>query len=127
LFSSFLQEIKEVVSSADLPIEEQRKNILIFRTENAVSSIKKWKSHLVRAYVQDKGKADALAWVKEENGRAYILADWAMKKEPQLYRETMTEFFGKRGANWHITCVTALVDGQLKTHTYVHVFDRSIP
>ena len=35
----------------------------------------------------------------------YIHFDWAMKYMPLKYREKQQDFFGKRGINWHITCV----------------------
>lgn len=50
-----------------------------------------------------------------------ITNDWAMKFLPQRYRETQSDWFGKRGISWHISVVVRRVNGQLQTQTFVHI------
>ena len=37
-----------------------------------------------------------------DNNSVFILCDWAMKFLQVKYREKQTDWFGKRGLNWHI-------------------------
>ena len=50
--------------------------------------------------------------------------DWAMKYLPQHYREQMSEFFGKRGRNWHISAVItrSQEEGKCQVECLVHSF-----
>ena len=51
--------------------------------------------------------------------------DWAMKFLQLKYREKQSEWFGKRGINWHVSCVITrnAADNGLEIATYVHLFD----
>lgn len=51
--------------------------------------------------------------------------DWAMKFLQLKYREKQSEWFGKRGINWHVSCVIKrnAADNGLEIATYVHLFD----
>jgi hypothetical protein len=46
-----------------------------------------------------------------------------MKYLPKKYRESQSEWFGKRGISWHITVAARLNDGKFETETLVHVFE----
>ena len=48
-----------------------------------------------------------------------------MKFLPQLYRETQSDWFGKRGISRHISVVVRRVSGQLQTQTFVHILQSS--
>ena len=48
-----------------------------------------------------------------------------MKFIPRTYRESQTDWFGKRGISWHISVATRKVGGNLQNLTLVHVFDKS--
>ena len=50
-----------------------------------------------------------------------ITNDWATKFLPQRYRETQSDWFGKRGISWHISMVVRRFNGQLQTQTFVHI------
>ena len=45
-----------------------------------------------------------------------------MKYLPRKYRESQTDWFGKRGISWHITTATRIVEGQPQMLSFVHVF-----
>ena len=47
-----------------------------------------------------------------------------MKFLPLKFREQMTDFFGKKGKSWHVTCVIAKKeDGRMEVESFVHVFN----
>ena len=48
-----------------------------------------------------------------------------MKFLPLFYRESQSKWFGKRGLNWHIAVGTYKKDGNLHSHTIVHIFDNA--
>ena len=48
-----------------------------------------------------------------------------MKLIPRRYRESQTDWFGKRRISWHISVATRKVGGNLQNLTLVHVFDKS--
>ena len=53
--------------------------------------------------------------------------DWAMKYLPFQFRETQSDFFGKRGVSWHVTCpVTKSCDedGELGLQSYIHILEN---
>ena len=46
-----------------------------------------------------------------------------MKFLPLKYRESMCEFFGKRGRSWHVSAVVTRRDDSLEVDCFVHVFN----
>ena len=38
-----------------------------------------------------------------EEDEAFIVVDWAMKFTAMRFREKQTEWFAKRGINWHVS------------------------
>ena len=48
-----------------------------------------------------------------------------MKFLLQRYRETQSDWYGKRGISWHISVVVRRVNGQLQTQTFVHILHSS--
>ena len=60
-----------------------------------------------------------------QSNSVLIVLDWAMKSLQLKYMEKQSEWFGKRGINWHVSCVitkNATGDG-LEIASYVHLFD----
>ena len=51
--------------------------------------------------------------------------DWAMKFLQMKYLEKQSEWFGKRGINWHVSCGISrnAADDSLQIQSYVHLFD----
>ena len=50
-----------------------------------------------------------------------IVKVWAMKYLPRKYRESQTDWFGKRGIQWHLTVATRREGGELQmltSHTF---------
>ena len=54
-----------------------------------------------------------------------VVMDWAMKFLQIKYREKQSEWFGKGGINWHVSCVISrnTADDSLQVQSYVHLFD----
>lgn len=76
---------------------------------NARKSIEAWKAHLLRSVNQDEARLDTLT--KLDSKSVLIVLDWAMKYLPRKYRESQSDWFGKRGISWHIAVVTRKVIG----------------
>ena len=88
----------------------------------AVSHIFQWKAHVLRAQNQDQIKQKILATLRKEE--TVIIIDWAMKFTTMKYREKQTEWFGKRGINWHVNgVVTRPSSGDLVVVSYVHLLN----
>ncbi|XP_076086616.1 uncharacterized protein LOC143057233 isoform X2 [Mytilus galloprovincialis] len=97
----------------------------LFKVEKSVNAIKELKSHILRTKVQDSARADITGNLKE--GEMFLVADWAMKFLPRKFREGQTDWFGKRGINWHITVCATKKDGNFILDTYVHILDAQTP
>ena len=88
-------------SAEKLPDDER--NDVIFTCQQSIAAIEAWKQHQLRSIQQDKARTDILAKLDENS--VLITQDWAIKFLPQKYRETQTDWFGKRGISWHISVV----------------------
>ena len=87
-----------------------------------VSHIFQWKAHVLRAQNHNQIKQKILATLREEE--ALIIIDWVMKFTTMKYREKQTEWFGKRGINWHVSrVVTRSSSGDLEVVSYVHLLN----
>ena len=51
-----------------------------------------------------------------------VVQDWAMKYLPRKYRESQTDWFGKRGIPWHLTVATRREGGELQMPVFAHIF-----
>ena len=82
-----------------------------------------WKAHILRAQNQDQAKQDALRSL--DNNTVLVIMDWAMKFIQKKYREKQSEWYGKRGLNWHVSCIISTSDTErdLEVASYVHLFD----
>ena len=89
--------------------------------EKAKRDVNAWKSHLLRSVNQDKARLSTLEGLDETS--VLLVQDWAMKFLPRKYRESQTDWFGKRGISWHVTvAVRKGSDGNCVTPTFCHVF-----
>ena len=98
------------------------KEELSFVADQAISSIQAWKAHLLRNLNQDQARLDVLDDLDDSS--VLLVQDWAMKFLPRKYRESQSDWFGKRGLSWHITVATRKImpSQQLQMMTFVHVF-----
>lgn len=77
----------------------------------------------MRSVRQDQARLDALSLLDEST--VLIVNDWAMKFIPQKYRESQSDWFGKRGISWHISVAYRRVDGELQSQGFVNVMQSS--
>ncbi|XP_078349668.1 uncharacterized protein LOC144634549 [Oculina patagonica] len=120
---SVLQSIKGYLSNeARLSQDESDDLLYIFKqSEEAITS---WKAHQLRSVRQDKARTDCLNRLDESS--VLITQDWAMKFLPTKYRESQSDWFGKRGISWHISVVARKVEGQLQSQAFVHIIENSL-
>ena len=59
---------------------------------------------------------------KLDESSVLLVQNWAMKYLPRKYRESQTDWFGKRGIPWHVTVATRCEGEEIKMLTFVHIF-----
>ena len=87
-----------------------------------VQEIQAWKSHQLRSVRQDTARTSVLEGLDDSS--VHITQDWAMKFLPLKYRETQSDWFGKRGISWHISVVARKKGGKLQTQVFVHIVEN---
>ena len=119
--------LSSTLDNIDNALIEQCKNLssvmkeeLAFRVKNAKAAILAWKSHLLRSVNQDGARMKLLEAM--DGSSALIIQDWAMKYLPRKYRESQTDWFGKRGIPWHLSVVIRKEEEEFKMLTYVQIF-----
>ena len=99
---------------------EQNRDDLMHDFLQAKDAIFAWKAHILRSENQEKAKQVALKDLNEKS--VLIVMDWAMKFVQLRYREKQSDWFGKRGLNWHISSVISKKsDGQYEITSYAHL------
>ena len=53
------------------------------------------------------------------------MLDWAITFIPRKFRESQSDWFGKRGIPWHITVAIRRNSGEVEMMTFVHVFESA--
>lgn len=95
---------------------------LEYTYKESAEAIAAWKAHQLRSVRQDRARTSCLSKLDEES--ILIVQDWAMKFLPLKYRESQSDWFGKRGISWHISVVARKVDGHLQCQSFVHIAER---
>ena len=91
----------------------------------SLESIYAWKRHLLRAVHQDRGRQEVLDEI--DSSKIFITQDFAMKFLPSCFKETLMEWFGKRGISWHILhCVRRTSSNECEVSVHSHLFRQSI-
>ena len=103
-------------------VSEDTRQELLFVSDQSKQNILAWKAHLLRSINQDDARLDVLDSLDEKS--VLLIEDWAMKFLPRKYRESQTDWFGKRGISWHLTVATRRMapDQDLEMMTFSHVF-----
>ena len=118
-----LQEIEEGIQNMSANnVSEDTREELLFVYDQSKQNILAWKAHLLRSINQDDARLDILDSLDETS--VLLIEDWAMKFLPRKYRESQTDWFGKRGISWHVTVATRRIapDQDLEMMTFSHVF-----
>lgn len=86
---------------------------LLHDVQAAIGKVQAWKAHVLRTAHQDAAKSSVIDELK--SNQALVIIDWAMKFIPLSFRESQSEWFGKKGRPWHISAViTKRKDGELE-------------
>ena len=91
-----------------------------FIVKQARASILSWKAHILRSIHQDAARIDLLESLDESS--VLVVQDWAMKYLPRKYRESQTDWFGKRGIPWHLSVAFRKVNDEMQLLTFCHIF-----
>ena len=77
---------------------------------------------MIRTKNQERAKQNLI--MSLQRNASLIVMDWAMKFIQLKYREKQSEWFGKRGMNWHVSPVITrnAEDNGLEIMSYVHPF-----
>lgn len=96
IFSKLEEKINSVI---DDDLQEELKHDL----SQSQIYIHNWKNHIIRSANQNKAKTNIISTLS--SNQILIFMDWAMKYIPIIDRESQSEWFGKKGLNWHVTAV----------------------
>eukprot|EP00058_Branchiostoma_floridae_P015299 XP_002600787.1 hypothetical protein BRAFLDRAFT_95073 [Branchiostoma floridae] len=91
-----------------------------FIIDQARQDILAWQSHQLRSINQDAVWYSLLDSLDESS--VLLVQDWAMKFLPRKFRESQTDWFGKRGISWHLTVAYRCVNAVIEAQTFVHLF-----
>ncbi|CAF3310118.1 unnamed protein product [Rotaria sp. Silwood2] len=91
--------------------------------------IQEWKKHQLRTVHQEAAKEYVLEQLDATS--VYLQIDWAMKWLQLKYRESQSEWFGKKGLPWHLTHIIRVKEPSTTTpsaksfehRTMCHVFN----
>ena len=81
--------------------------------------IQAWRAQQLRTVRQDQSRLEILQKLNTES--VFITQDWAMKFLPRKYRESQSDWFGKRGISWHISVTVRLHNNQLESQGLIHI------
>ena len=98
-------------------LTDDEKEELSFKVTQATGNILAWKAHILRSIHQDRARVELLDMLDETS--VLLVQDWAMKRK---YRESQTDWFGKRGIPWHISVAFRKRDEQIELLTFCHIF-----
>jgi len=105
-----------------MKITEDELDDLRYTYHVAAEAIQSWKAHQLRSVRQDTARTDVLDSLDDSS--VFITQDWAMKFLPQKYRESQSDWFGKRGISWHISVVARKKEGKLQSQSFVHIAEN---
>ena len=120
LFAVFDVEIESPSKTFD---NIEKKEDLKHDHNEAREAIFQWKAHIIRTKNQERAKENLLTSLQKN--ASLIVTDWAMKFIQLKYREKQSEWFGKRGINWHVSSVITRngEDNGLEIMSYVYLFE----
>ena len=120
LLKTSIQAIEAGLVAQNDHLTPEVKEELSFIVKQAKSAILAWKSHLLRSVNQDAARLEVLDSLDESS--VLLVQDWAMKYLPRKYRESQSDWYGKRGIPWRITVATRKSAVKYEMLTFVHTF-----
>ncbi|KAK3095239.1 hypothetical protein FSP39_012015 [Pinctada imbricata] len=125
MVESSIHIIREKMHSVFVHVPDSIQEELTHDIDVAEKDLLDWKKHIMRTLHQDKAKTEVLQSMNSDQG--LIIMDWAMKYLPFQFRETQSDFFGKRGMSWHVSCLvtkSSNEDEDLDLQSYIHIFEN---
>lgn len=119
LIPSIFDEVESTLNDLTSITAEDKKE-MTYTVNQAKKNIQAWKAHLLRAINQDEARLDVLESLDDSS--ALVVLDWAMKFLPRKYRESQSDWCGKKGISWHIAVAMTKHEGILEMITLTHVF-----
>ncbi|KAK3722873.1 hypothetical protein QZH41_020449, partial [Actinostola sp. cb2023] len=120
MLSAVIQEIEAELASQNDNMSSVLREQLSYRVKQAKNTILAWKSHLLRSVNQDAARVEVLESLDASS--VLLVQDWAMKYLPRKFKESQTDWFGKRGIPWHVTVATRKNGLEHEMLTFVHIF-----
>ena len=120
LIPSVFDEVELALKDSALALSSEDKKEMEYVICESKKNIEAWKAHLLRAINQDEARLNLLQGLNPAS--VLVVLDWAMKFLPRKYRESQSDWFGKRGISWHIAVAMTKREGLLEIMTFVHVF-----
>ncbi|XP_070569139.1 uncharacterized protein [Ptychodera flava] len=93
-------DIRETLTDVNIPVHILDE--VLFDLNIVSSDIEKWRAHIVRSLQQERAKHNILTLARGKDWIVVVFMDWAMKFVPQKFKETMVDFYAKRGISWHV-------------------------
>ena len=119
--NSALQEIQAFVAQATFHSKDDGDEAVYVATHSK-EMIQAWKAHQLRTVRQDQARVEILRQL--DSSSVLITQDWAMKFLPRKYRESQSDWFGKRGISWHISVTVRRHNDQLESQGFVHIIQN---
>ena len=116
--------IDEVISSIarySSKMNKEQEGDLQYDARAAAAKIFEWKAHIIRALIQEQCKQDTVKRLQAD--QFFVIIDWAMKFDAMKFREKQSEWFAKRGMNWHISSVVLKEGKESHVSSYAHLFN----
>ena len=114
--------ITEWISSVTLSTDQQLKEEVEHDVTVSFEKIVNWRNHIIRTTNQEACKLDFLENIQHH--QVLLISDWAMKYLPHTFREAQSEWFGKQGISWHVTCALMKSDDpdeRYKIMSFIHL------
>ena len=117
---SALAEVESALTAEMENLTDDEKEEFSFKVTQATDNILAWKAHILRSIHQDRAHVELLDMLDETS--VLLVQDWAMKYLPRKYRESQTDWCGKRGIPWHISVAFKKRDEQIELLAFCHIF-----
>ena len=122
MLQGVIQEIQCSISEHSSKINDKGKeDNLQCEADIAEIKVKERKAHIMRAQNQEESKQNIFLSLQEN--KVFIMLDWAMKFTQPKFHEKQSEGIGRRGIDWHISCVISRKDNRLEVTSYAHLFN----
>ena len=119
--NSVLNEICEFVERDSFPSKDDSDEAQYLAQHNRDTILAR-NAQQLRTVRQDKARLEILENL--DYGSVFLKQDWTMKFLPRNYRESQSDWYGKRGISWHISVAVRRRNNQLESQGFVHIIQN---